>query len=87
MKKILYTLTALMLMTTACTKQQQTTGIHIENLDTTVVAQNDFYQYACGGWMEKNPLTAEFSRYGSFEVVREANKKQLNELIGDIAAN
>ena len=68
-----------------CTKQQ-TTGIDLSNLDTTAVAQNDFYQYACGGWMEKNPLTAEFSRYGSFDVVREANQKQLNELIGEIAA-
>jgi putative endopeptidase len=36
--------------------------------------------------MEKNPLTGEFSRYGSFDVVREANKKQLNDLIGEIAA-
>ena len=72
-------------MAIGCSKQQ-TTGLDLTNLDTTAVAQNDFYQYACGGWMEKNPLTAEFSRYGSFDVVREANKKQLNELISEIAA-
>ena len=78
-------LIALTIMAIGCTKQQ-TTGIDLTNLDTTAVAQNDFYQYACGGWMQKNPLTPEFSRYGSFDVVREANKKQLNELIGGIAA-
>ena len=78
-------LIALTIMAIGCTKKQST-GIDLTNLDTTAVAQNDFYQYACGGWMEKNPLTAEFSRFGSFDVVSEANKKQLNELIGGIAA-
>lgn len=69
-----------------CTTKNQTAGIRLENLDTTVVAQDDFYHYACGGWMKANPLTAEYSRYGSFDVVAEQNKKQLNELIGGIAA-
>ncbi len=86
MKKILYTLTALMLMTTACTKQQQTTGIHLENLDTTVVAQNDFYQYACGGWMANNPLTPEYSRFGSFDKLGLQNLEQVNGLIQELAA-
>ena len=86
MKKILYTLTALMLMTTACTKQQQTTGIHLDNLDTTVVAQNDFYQYACGGWMANNPLTPEYSRFGSFDKLGLQNLEQVNGLIQELAA-
>lgn len=73
-------------MALSCTKQSLTTGIHLENLDTTAVAQDDFYQYACGGWMKLNPLTAEYSRYGSFDAVAEENRKQLNELIGGIAA-
>ena len=75
---------ALVMMTMGCSKQQ-TTGLDLTNLDTTAVAQNDFYQYACGGWMQKNPLTAEYSRYGSFDVVREENNNRLNELIGSIA--
>lgn len=72
-------------MAVSC-KKQQTTGIDLTNLDTTVVAQNDFYQYACGGWMEKNPLTGEYSRFGSFDKLAENNRKQLNELIEEIAA-
>ena len=86
MKKFLFTLTALMLMTTACTKQQQTTGIHLDNLDTTVVAQNDFYQYACGGWMANNPLTPEYSRFGSFDKLGLQNLEQVNGLIQELAA-
>lgn len=85
MKKTIL-LTALAIMAISCTTKKQTTGIDLTNLDTAAVAQNDFYQYACGGWMEKNPLTAEYARYGSFDVVAEENRKQLNELIGGIAA-
>ena len=44
----------------ACTSNKNMdnhAGIKPENLDTTAVAGNDFYQYACGGWMATHPLT------------------------------
>ena len=41
MKKSLLFFAVIVFMATACTNQQ-TTGIRLENLDTTVVAQNDF---------------------------------------------
>ncbi|MBQ3998280.1 MAG: M13 family metallopeptidase, partial [Paludibacteraceae bacterium] len=86
MKKLIFTLAAFTLMTTACsTKQEQTTGIDLANLDTTVVAQNDFYQYACGGWMANNPLTPEYSRFGSFDKLGLNNLEQVNGLIQEIA--
>ena len=85
MKKILYTLSALMLMMTSCNKQEQTTGIDPSNLDTSVCAQHDFYQYACGGWMANNPLTAEYSRFGSFDKLGLQNLEQVNGLIQEIA--
>lgn len=69
---------------TACTKQQ-TTGIPLSNLDTTVVAQNDFYRFACGGWMKENPLPAEYSRFGSFDKLALNNLEQVNGLITGIA--
>ena len=85
MKKTALFFIACTLMTTACTKQQQTTGIDLNNLDLTAVPQNDFYQFACGGWMEHNPLTAEYSRFGSFDKLGLQNLEQVNGLIQEIA--
>ena len=85
MKKLVFSLATIALMTTSCT-HRQTTGIHPENLDTTAVPQNDFYRFACGGWMQQNPLTPEYSRFGSFDKLGLQNLEQVNGLIQDIAA-
>lgn len=60
-------------------------GIDLGNLDTTVVRGADFFQYACGGWMKKHPLTDEYSRFGSFDMLAENNREQLKGLIAEIA--
>ena len=85
MKKWIFSLAAMAMMMTACTNKEQTTGIDLANLDTTAIAQNDFYQYACGGWMANNPLTPEYSRFGSFDQLGLKNLEQVNGLIQELA--
>jgi len=85
MKKILFSTLILALMATSCSKKPaQTTGIDLSNLDTTAIAQNDFYQYACGGWMLNNPLPGEYSRFGSFDKLGLSNLEQVNGLIEEL---
>ena len=82
-KKILLMMTMAASLT-AC--NQQTTGLKLENMDTSVKPGTDFYQYACGGWIKNNPLKPEYSSYGSFDVVVEENQKRIRELIEDLAS-
>ena len=63
-----------------------TSGVHPENLDTTVPAGTSFYDYACGGWMASNPLPPEYSRFGSFDLLAENNREQVKGLIEKLAA-
>ena len=81
MKKILLTISTVALMASCNQKQAQTTpAIDRANFDETVALNEDFYQYATGGWQKANPLTPEYSRYGVFEVLAKNNELQINDL-------
>lgn len=77
---------AVAVMMISCSKPLST-GISLENLDTTAVPQNDFYQYACGGWMANNPLADEYARFGTFNQLGLNNLKQVNSLIEEIGTS
>ena len=84
--KTLATLVIAAFATVACTNNKtMESGIKLENLDTTAVAGDDFFRYACGGWMDSHPLTDEYSRFGSFDKLAEDNREQLRTLITSIA--
>ena len=67
-------------------ESSQKSGIDLANLDSTYLPGTDFYMFATGGWQKAHPLTDEYSRYGSFDVLQENNNKQLRELIEGVAA-
>ena len=66
--------------TTDSNKSAEVPAIDTNNFDESIARNDDFYQWATGGWQKNNPLKPEYSRYGSFDVLRENNEIRLNEL-------
>ena len=62
-------------------------GIDLTDLNTSVAPGTDFYEYACGGWMKKNPLPAAYSRFGSFDRLAQDNDKRINGILKELQTN
>ena len=80
--RIFFIVATMMAMASCC--NHTTPAIDLTNLDPSIAPNEDFYQYATGGWQAKNPLKPEFARYGSFDVLRENNEKRINELFSEM---
>ena len=59
-------------------------GIDVANLDRSVSPAENFYEFACGGWMKSHPLPAAYARYGSFDQLAENNDKRINTILNEL---
>ena len=87
MKKILLFMVPVMMLA-ACQSRnagQKVPAIDLANLDTEVAPGEDFYKYATHGWQVANPLGAEYSRFGTFDKLREDNVTRLNDLFASMS--
>ena len=87
MKKLvmLMTMASCTLMGTA--QEPLKSGLNKADMNTSVRPQDDFYEYACGGWMKQHPLPAAYSRYGSFDMLQENNDKRINGILAELLKN
>lgn len=52
-----------------------------ESIDRKAQPCTDFYQFACGGWLAKNPVPADRSSWGRFHELDERNREQLRVIL------
>ncbi|XP_065530795.1 neprilysin [Lathamus discolor] len=59
----------------------------LENMDTTAEPCNDFYQYACGGWLKRNVIPETSSRYSNFDILRDELEVVLKDVLDTPSTN
>ena len=83
-RNLLMMLTMSVMSMTAMADEPLKSGINLADMNTSAKAGDDFYEYACGGWMKANPLPAAYSRFGSFDRLGEDNNKRINSILKEL---
>ncbi len=89
MRKVIFTLAALGLITTSCMKKQKIDpeAINPKDMKTSVNPGDDFFQYSNGTWLENLEMPNDKNRYGAFDILRETNRTQIKTLLNEINEN
>ena len=80
------------LMVVACGQQEEmaeevlVSGVHLDALDRDTRPQDDFYQFANGGWLDSTEIPEIYSGYTVYHEVRERVETALRKIIEDAAA-
>jgi putative endopeptidase len=58
-------------------------GFELSNIDSTVNANDNFYDYAVGNWVKNNPIPDDQVRWGAFTILREEANDQVKTIIDE----
>jgi putative endopeptidase len=62
-------------------------ALHLSWIDRDVDPAHDFYRWAVGGWQRQNPIPPEYSRWGTFDVLRRQTEDVLRGILERAAAD
>ncbi|BBC71199.1 zinc metalloprotease [Altererythrobacter sp. B11] len=68
----------------APTMEFGTWGVDPALLDTAVKPGDDFFTYVNGKWIAANPIPAEYTRFGAFNILREKSTSDVEKLVADL---
>ena len=85
MRRITFLFMALVAMASAAGNLEK--AVDRSNLDPSTHPGENFYQYACGGWMLANPLDPQYDRFGTFDQLAENSRNQVKEIITTLGTN
>ena len=70
-----------------CTRAPQNTTWITENMDTSVKPQDDFFRYANGGWLDRNPIPADKGSYDICDALEKKVNQQLLDILDSLASS
>jgi putative endopeptidase len=80
-----------LIITSCSSSQNKNSGpvrdVLIENMNTSVNPAVDFFEYANGGWIKKNPIPESERRWGIANLVQNETYDRMKKLSEDAAAN
>jgi putative endopeptidase len=59
-------------------------SINQKDFDPKVRPQDDFFHFAAGGWLKRNPIPRTEVRWGSFYLLRDENRKRIRKIFTSI---
>jgi len=63
-----------------------TWGVDPATIDPAVDPGDDFFAFVNGKWVRENPMPAEYSRFGAFDILREKSTSDVKRLVDDLVA-
>ncbi len=65
-------------------KTEITKALDKADMDLSVKAGENFFEFANGGWIKANPVPSDKTQYGSFTVLYDNNQKKLKSLVDEL---
>ena len=66
--------------------KEYTSGLYLENMDTTVHPGDNFQMYVNGKWLNETEIPSDKSRYGIFAILRDNSQDDVKKIIESSAA-
>lgn len=85
-QKFIKLISAFLILLTGCSnmeKEEKIIGFDLDNIDSTVTASDNFYDYAVGNWVKNNPIPDDQVRWGAFNVLIEETNDQVKSIIDE----
>ena len=80
------TATAFSLGSCASSSKEGLKSLDASLLSDSIAAGSDFYEHVTERWQKAHPLTAEYSRYGQFNVLNDSSENRVKEIVTGLAA-